>query len=61
MGEGTELGTGTQIIQQRRVGKGVSLGAGAVVIRDLPDKCTAVGIPAVPIRFLHESEGYEEG
>lgn len=49
VGEGTELGTGTQIIQQRRVGKGVSLGAGAVVIRDLPDKCTAVGIPAVPI------------
>jgi len=27
------------------------VGAGAVVSRSLPDDCTAVGIPAKPIKF----------
>lgn len=44
--EGAEIGTGTQIIQGKRIGKESILGAGAVVIDDIPEKCTAVGIPA---------------
>lgn len=52
---GVELGTGTQVIQGLTVGKGTVAGAGAVVVRDLPDKCTAVGVPAKVIK-RHEQK-----
>ena len=52
-GECVELGTGSQIIQNKKIGKGTIVGAGSVVVKDLPEECTAVGIPAVPIKF-HE-------
>lgn len=48
-----ELGTGAQVIQGLTIGESTFVGAGAVVVRSLPEKCTAVGIPAVPIKF-HE-------
>lgn len=46
-----ELGTGMQIIQGKKIGKESILGAGAVVVRDIPEKCTAVGSPAKPIKY----------
>lgn len=46
-----EIGTGTQIIQGLTVGAGTIVGAGAVVVRDLPEECTAVGSPAKPIKY----------
>lgn len=46
-----EIGTGTQIIQGKKIGQGTIVGAGAVVVKDLPDKCTAVGSPAKPIKY----------
>ena len=49
--ECAELGTGTQIIQGKRIGTQTIVGAGAVVVKDLPEKCTAVGSPAKPIKF----------
>lgn len=49
--ECAELGTGTQIIQGKTIGTQTIVGAGAVVVRDLPEKCTAVGSPAKPIKF----------
>ncbi len=42
------LGTGSTVIQGRRVGARTVVGAGAAVIRDLPPDVTAVGIPARP-------------
>ena len=48
----SELGTGMQIIQGKTVGKYSIVGAGAVVVKDIPDKCTAVGSPAKPIKFF---------
>jgi len=48
-----EIGTGTQIIQGKQIGAGTIVGAGSVVIKDLPDECTALGVPAKPIKF-HE-------
>lgn len=50
---GVELGTGMQIIQGKKIGRYTVVGAGAVVVKDLPQKCTAVGNPARPIKF-HE-------
>lgn len=52
LGECTEIGTGTQIIQGKTIGHHSIVGAGAVVVRDIPDKCTAVGMPAKPIKYF---------
>lgn len=52
IGECAELGTGMQIIQGKSIGRESIIGAGAVVIRDIPEKCTAVGSPAKPIKFF---------
>lgn len=51
VGEETEIGTGTQIIQGIKIGRESIIGAGAVVIKELPEKCTAVGSPAKVIKF----------
>lgn len=51
IGECVEIGTGTQIIQGKTIGNNSVIGAGAVVVRDIPDNCTAVGMPAKPIKF----------
>ena len=51
MGECSYLGTGSLIINQRKIGKNVTIGAGSSVIRNIPDNCTAVGSPAKPIKF----------
>ena len=47
---GVNIGTGTQIIQGKSIGRNTVIGAGAVVNRDLPDSCTAVGVPARVIK-----------
>ncbi len=45
------VGTGAKIINQLEIGEQTIIGAGAVVSKTLPEKCTAVGIPAKPIKF----------
>lgn len=51
VGEGTHIGIGATVIQGVKIGRWVTIGAGAVVTQDIPDNCTAVGIPAKPIKF----------
>lgn len=46
VGTGTLLGTGTKVIDGIRIGQWSVVGAGAAVVRDIPDHCTAVGVPA---------------
>lgn len=46
IGSGSFIGTGARVIDRITIGRNVMLGAGAVAVRDLPDNCTAVGIPA---------------
>lgn len=53
IGEAVYVGTGAKIINQLEIGQDTIVGAGAVVAKTLPAKCTAVGIPAKPIKF-HE-------
>lgn len=50
-GEYVNVGTGTVIIQGINICKNTVIGAGSVVVRDLPANCTAVGVPAKPIKF----------
>ena len=45
------VGTGAKIINQLEIGANTIVGAGAVVSKSLPENCTAVGIPAKPIKF----------
>lgn len=42
------VGAGAIIKQRCRIGKGATIGAGAVVVKDVPPGATVVGIPAKP-------------
>lgn len=53
MEEAVDIGTNATVIQGITIGKDTIVGAGAVVVKDLPQYCTAVGMPAKPIKF-HE-------
>jgi len=50
VGEGCLIGSGAIVLQGLTIGSGVTVGAGAVVTKDLPDGCTAVGVPARVIK-----------
>ena len=54
---GCDIGTKATIIPGITIGEWSIIGAGAVVVRDIPPHCTAVGVPAKPIKFhkdIHE-------
>lgn len=51
VGSSTHIGIGATVIENITIGSNVIIGAGAVVVDDIPDNCTAVGIPAKPIKF----------
>lgn len=48
--DAVEIGTGSHAIQGIKVGSRTIIGAGTVIIRDLPSECTAVGNPAKVIK-----------
>lgn len=49
--EGVYVGTGAKIVNHLEIGEGTIIGAGAVVYKSLPANCTAVGVPARPVKF----------
>lgn len=50
VGEGTFIGLGSTLLPNIKIGKYSTIGAGAVVTKDIPSKCTAIGIPAKVIK-----------
>jgi sugar O-acyltransferase (sialic acid O-acetyltransferase NeuD family) len=48
--DGAFLGTNSTIVPRVRVGRWATIGAGAVVVRDVPDYATVVGNPSKVIR-----------
>jgi serine O-acetyltransferase len=46
LGDNVFVGAGAKILGAIRIGSNVRIGANAVVLDDIPDNCTAVGIPA---------------
>ncbi len=52
IGDCVNIGTGTNVIQNKTIGNNSVIGAGAVVSKDIPADCTAVGVPAKPIKFF---------
>jgi serine O-acetyltransferase len=56
VGDDVYIGAGAKIIGRVKVGSRVLIGCNAVVIRDIPDHATAVGIPARVVN-MKGSEG----
>lgn len=50
MGDNCVIGAGAVILGHITIGNDVFIGANAVVNRDIPDHCMAVGVPARIIR-----------
>ncbi|HQY25959.1 MAG TPA: acetyltransferase [Thermoflexales bacterium] len=50
VGTGCLLGIGSAVTPDRRIGEWSLVGAGSAVTADLPDNCTAVGVPARVIK-----------
>lgn len=49
--EGVLIGSGSTIIQNKRIGQGAIIGAGAVVVKDVDEWTTSVGVPARTINL----------
>lgn len=50
------IGTNAIVIGNVNIGSGAVVGAGSVVVRDIPPYAVAVGSPARPVRFRFSSE-----
>lgn len=59
IGDGVTVGTNSTIIQRIKIGNWATIGAGAVVIRDVPDYAVAVGNPAKVIKYSEKK--YADG
>ncbi len=61
--EGVMMGSGSTVIQGKKIGKGSIIGAGAVVVNDIESFSTAVGVPAAVIKVDENKGGnsFEEG
>ena len=51
VGEAVYIGTGAVINNQLSIGKNTIIGSGSIVSQSIPSDCTAVGVPAKPIKF----------
>jgi serine O-acetyltransferase len=54
LGDNVFIGAGAKVIGPVRVGSDVKIGANAVVLRDVPDGATVVGVPARVVRIYGE-------
>ena len=54
LGDNVFVGAGAKIIGAVSIGSDVKIGANAVVVHDLPDGATAVGVPARVVRIYGE-------
>ncbi len=50
LGDNVRVGCGAKILGRVTVGNNVKVGANAVVVKDVPDNCTVVGVPAQIVR-----------
>lgn len=53
VGNNVTIGAGSIVLGNIHLGDGSSVGAGAVVVRDVAPGTTVVGIPAKPVKNLH--------
>ena len=55
IGDNVYLATGCKILGPIKIGNNVTVGANAVVVEDVPDNVTVVGIPAKILHKTHEN------
>jgi serine O-acetyltransferase len=60
LGDNVFIGAGAKIIGAVTIGSDVKIGANAVVLKDLPDGATAVGVPARIVRIYGEKPSEAE-
>jgi serine O-acetyltransferase len=53
IGDNVQIGVGAKILGGVHIGDGSKIGANAVVIDDIPERSTAVGIPARVVQGKH--------
>ncbi|WP_396150067.1 acetyltransferase [Flavobacterium sp.] len=54
--EGAHIGIGASVIQGVRIGKWATIGAGAVILKDVPDYAVVVGNPGKIIKYNTKNE-----
>ena len=50
IGDNVDIGVNVTIIGKVRIGNNVKIGAGTVIVKDVPDNCSVVGNPAYIVR-----------
>jgi len=50
LGDNVVVGAGAKVLGNITIGSGVRVGAGSVVVHDIPDNCTVVGVPGEVVR-----------
>ena len=53
---GTTIGTGAVVLPNKKIGKNVVIGAGSVIIKDVPDNSVVVGVPGKIIKTNSSKE-----
>ncbi|MDP3719103.1 MAG: transferase [Acidobacteriota bacterium] len=61
IGDGTFVGTNASILPRRSIGRWATIGAGAVVTKDVPDHAVVVGNPGKIIKYSAPSAPNETG
>ena len=56
LGDNVFIGAGAKVLGGIKIGNNVKIGANSVVVKDVADNCTVVGIPARVVRKDDESE-----
>lgn len=57
IGDNVVIGVGAKVLGAVTVGEGAKIGAGAVVLRDVPPHTTAVGVPARAVAWTDPASG----
>lgn len=66
IGDYTEINAGAQIVSNARgnarlvVGSNCIIGAGAVVVRDVPDCSVVIGVPGKVVKVIQPSDNWVE-
>jgi acetyltransferase-like isoleucine patch superfamily enzyme len=58
IGECDFIGIGSCVSHRKSIGNNTVIGAGAVVVSDIPSYCVAIGVPAKPVKYIGPGEMY---